>query len=52
MVETIFHRILVRKPLGKQILGRLRRREHNLKLDYRKIDCEDKNWSDITHDHV
>jgi hypothetical protein len=44
--------MLVRNPLGKQILGKVRRWEHNPELDYKKIDCEDKSWSDVIHDHV
>jgi hypothetical protein len=42
------YRILVGKPEGKTLLGRLRhRREDNIKMDLREIGWDVMDWSDL-----
>jgi hypothetical protein len=43
---------VVGKPLGRDPLGRLRRRKHNIKMDLRKIGCEDWKWMKLGEDCV
>ena len=45
------HRVLVRKPEGKRLLGRPRRRwEDNIKMDFQEVggDCGD--WMELAQD--
>jgi len=45
------YRDLVRKPEGKRPLGRPRRRwEGNIKMDIRKVGCEDTDWIELVQD--
>jgi hypothetical protein len=47
------HRNLMGKLLGIFPLGRLRRRDDNIKMDVEKeIGCEDQRWMKLAHDCV
>jgi len=47
------YRVLVRRPLGKRLLGRLRSRwEDNLKMDLREIGIDEANWILLDQDRV
>jgi len=44
-------RVLVGKPEGKRLLGRLRHRwENNIKMNLQEVRCEDINWIDLAQD--
>jgi len=45
--------MLVGKPLGKRLFGRMRRRwEDTIEKDLRKIGCEDGRWMKLAQDTV
>ena len=45
------HRILVEKPEGKRSLGRpRRRREDNIKMNFREAGCNAGDWIDLAQD--
>jgi hypothetical protein len=47
------YRILVRRPEGKRLLGRPRRRwEDNIKMDLREIGIDGANWIRLAQDVV
>jgi hypothetical protein len=44
-------RILVRKPEGKRLLGRPRRRwEDNMKIDLQAVGCGGRDWIEVAQD--
>jgi hypothetical protein len=44
-------RVLVGKPGGKRPLGRPgRKREDNIKLDFREVGCGSMDWIQLAHD--
>jgi hypothetical protein len=46
-----FYRVLVGKPVGKRLLGRLRHRwEGNIKMDLQEVGCGGVGWIDVAHD--
>jgi hypothetical protein len=50
MGKTNVH--LVRKHLGKYLLGRLRRKwTDDIEMDCRETDCEDKRWVELSQHH-
>jgi len=43
--------VLVGKPEGNRLLGRLRRRwEDNIKMDLQEMGCGGMDWIDLAHD--
>jgi len=45
------HRILVRKPEGKRLVGRPRRRwEDNIKMDVKEVGCGYMDWIEVGQD--
>ena len=45
------HRVLVRKPEGKRLLGRPRRRwEDNIKMDLQEVGGGGGNWMELARD--
>jgi len=47
------HKILVRKPEGKKLLGRSKCRwEDNIRMVLREIGCEDVDWIHLSQDRV
>jgi hypothetical protein len=47
------YKIIVRKPEGKGPLGRPRcRRDGNIKMDLKRIMCEDVDWIRLAQDRV
>jgi hypothetical protein len=45
------HRVLVRKPKGKESLRRPRRRwENNIKMDLQELGCGSIGWIDLAQD--
>lgn len=53
MENTNAHRIVMRKPLRKQQLGRLRKRqEDNVKMVLREIGCKDGKLLEVSQDCV
>jgi hypothetical protein len=44
------YRVLVRKPEGKSLLGRPRRRwENNIKVDLQEVGCGGRDWIELAH---
>jgi hypothetical protein len=44
-------RILMGKPEGKRLQGRIRRRwEDNIKMDLQEVGCEDVDWIELAQD--
>jgi hypothetical protein len=42
------YRVLLEKPEGKRLLGRLRHRwEDNIKMDHQEVGCEGMDWIDL-----
>jgi len=42
------YRILVGKPKGRRLFGRLRHRwENNIKMDFQEVGCGDMDWIDL-----
>jgi hypothetical protein len=49
----VVYRVLVGRPEGKSLLGRLRRKwEDNIKLDLREIGLDGANWIRLAWDRV
>jgi hypothetical protein len=49
----IVSRVLVRRPEGKRLLGRVRRRwKDNIKMDLREIGNDGMNWIELAQDRV
>jgi len=45
------YRVLVGKPEGKRLLGKLRRRwEDCIKMDLQEVGCEGMDWIDLVQD--
>jgi hypothetical protein len=45
------YRVLVRKPEGKRLLGRPRRRgDDNINIDFQEIGCEGMEWINMAQD--
>jgi hypothetical protein len=45
------YRVLVRKPEGKRLLGRHKRRwEDNIQMDLQEVGCGGMDWMNLVHD--
>jgi hypothetical protein len=49
--RKVVYRFLVRKPEGKRLLGRPKRRwEDNIKMDLQDVGCGSLDWIDLAQD--
>ena len=49
--RRVLYRVLVGKPEGKRVLGRLRRRwEDNIKMEFQEVGCRGVDWIELAQD--